>query len=86
MSKAKRKGMIASITSANSAEEQRSCPRARGQAPVAGPIGRDAPAEVDKAGAWTIRGAQALLDRGASASHEGLILQQIGNCSQRDAP
>ncbi|QCB56503.1 DNA ligase D [Sphingopyxis sp. PAMC25046] len=74
MSKAKRKGKIFIDYLRNQRGSTAIMPysaRAREQAPVAVPIGWDALAEVEKAGQWTIRDADALLERAAGADLKG---------------
>ena len=74
MSKAKRKGKIFIDYLRNQRGSTAIMPysaRAREQAPVAVPIGWEALADVDKAGHWTIKDADALLERAASAELKG---------------
>ena len=74
MSKAKRKGKIFIDYLRNQRGSTAVLPysvRAREGAPVAVPIGWDALADVEKAGAWTIRDADELLERAASAELKG---------------
>jgi len=74
MSKAKRKGKIFIDYLRNQRGSTAILPysaRAREGAPVAVPIGWDALADVDKAGAWTIRDADELLERAAGADLKG---------------
>lgn len=74
MSKAKRKGKIFIDWLRNQRGSTAIMPysaRARENAPIAAPIGWDALADVDKAGAWTIGNAQELLDRAASPDLKG---------------
>jgi bifunctional non-homologous end joining protein LigD len=74
MSKAKRKGKIFIDYLRNQRSSTAIMPysaRAREQAPVAVPIGWDALADVEKAGAWTIADAGDLLERAASAELKG---------------
>ncbi|WP_137869754.1 DNA ligase D [Sphingopyxis sp. 2PD] len=74
MSKAKRKGKIFIDWLRNQRGSTAIMPyaaRAREGAPVAVPIGWDALADVDKAGAWTIGDVQELLDRAASPDLKG---------------
>ena len=74
MSKAKRKGKIFIDWLRNQRGSTAIMPysaRARENAPVAVPIGWDALADVDKAGAWTIGDAQELLDRATSPDLKG---------------
>jgi bifunctional non-homologous end joining protein LigD len=74
MSKAKRKGKIFIDWLRNQRGSTAIMPysaRARENAPVAVPIGWDALADVEKAGAWTIGDAEDLLDRAASAELKG---------------
>lgn len=74
MSKAKRKGKIFIDYLRNQRGSTAVMPwsaRAREQAPVAAPIGWDALADVDKAGRWTIRDAEELLERASSPELKG---------------
>lgn len=74
MSKAKRKGKIFIDYLRNQRGSTAILPysaRARESAPVAVPIGWDALAEVTKAGAWTIKDADELLERAAGADLKG---------------
>ncbi|WP_338425790.1 DNA ligase D [Sphingopyxis kveilinensis] len=74
MSKAKRKGKIFIDYLRNQRGSTAVMPysaRAREDAPVAVPIGWDALADVDKAGAWTIADADELLDRAAGPDLKG---------------
>ena len=74
MSKAKRKGKIFIDYLRNQRGSTAIMPysaRAREGAPVAVPIGWDALAEVTKAGAWTIRDTDELLDRAAAPDLKG---------------
>ncbi|MGN6691144.1 MAG: DNA ligase D, partial [Sphingopyxis sp.] len=45
--------------------------RAREQAPVAVPVGWDELADIEKAGAWTIKDAKDLIERAASPELKG---------------
>lgn len=74
MSKAKRKGKIFIDYLRNQRGSTAVMPwsaRARENAPVAVPIGWDALADVEKAGAWTIKDADELLDRAAGPDLKG---------------
>ncbi|MHA4835077.1 DNA ligase D [Sphingopyxis sp. MSC1_008] len=74
MSKAKRKGKIFIDYLRNQRGSTAVMPysaRAREQAPVAVPIGWDALADVEKAGHWTIKDADELLERAASPELKG---------------
>ena len=74
MSKAKRKGKIFIDWLRNQRGSTAIMPysaRAREGAPVAAPVGWDALADVEKAGAWTIADATELLDRAASPELKG---------------
>lgn len=74
MSKAKRKGKIFIDWLRNQRGSTAIMPysaRAREGAPVAVPVGWDALAEVESAGAWTIRDAAELLERAGSAELKG---------------
>jgi len=74
MSKAKRKGKIFIDYLRNQRGSTAIMPysaRARENAPVAVPIGWDALADIESAGAWTIRDAGELLERAASAELKG---------------
>ena len=74
MSKAKRKGKIFIDYLRNQRGSTAVMPwsaRARENAPVAVPIGWDALADVEKAGAWTIKDAGELLDRAAGPDLKG---------------
>ena len=74
MSKAKRKGKIFIDYLRNQRGSTAVLPysvRARENAPVAVPIGWDALADARTAGAWTIKDAEALLERAAGAELKG---------------
>lgn len=74
MSKAKRKGKIFIDYLRNQRGSTAVMPysvRAREYAPVAVPIGWDALADVEKAGAWTIKDAKTLLHRASSSDLKG---------------
>ena len=74
MSKAKRKGKIFIDYLRNQRGSTAIMPysaRAREQAPVAVPIGWDALADVEKAGHWTIKDGEDLLERAASPELKG---------------
>ena len=74
MSKAKRKGKIFIDWLRNQRGSTAIMPysvRAREGAPVAVPVGWDALADVDKAGAWTIADARELLDRAMGPNLKG---------------
>ncbi len=74
MSKAKRKGKIFIDWLRNQRGSTAILPysaRAREGAPVAAPIGWDALAKIENAGAWTIRDAQKLVERAAAPDLKG---------------
>src|SRR3546814_6814539 len=74
MSKAKRKGRIFIDYLRNQRGSTAIMPysvRAREHAPVAAPIGWDALADAESAGHWTIRDADALLERAGSPELKG---------------
>ncbi len=74
MSKAKRRGKIFIDYLRNQRGSTAVMPysaRAREQAPVAVPVGWDELADIEKAGAWTIKDAKDLLERAASPELKG---------------